>query len=120
MDLKRYPADWPAISRAIRKRSGGQCECEGECGRHAGRCPARQGDPLRSAIRFVVLTCAHLWRGPCADHDAAGLKCGDPEHLKAMCQACHLTYDRPHHVRNARRTRFLRRASGDLFGVDGE
>lgn len=118
MDPKRYPPDWPDIVRAVRARAGGRCECTGECGAHVGRCCARHGDPLENPSRFVVLTSAHLWRGPCAEHHAAGVKCGDLEHLKGMCQACHLSYDRELHVANARRTRFGRKASGDLFGVD--
>lgn len=120
MDRKQYPADWEAIRERILARAGDRCECEGECGRqHAGRCGRRAGDPLERAGRVVVLTTAHLWRGPCAEHHAAGIKCGEPEHLKAMCQACHLAYDLEHHVANARRTRHRRRATGDLFGVDG-
>lgn len=30
---ERYPADWKAISAAIKARAGNRCECEGECGR---------------------------------------------------------------------------------------
>ena len=48
----RYPADWKAISERIRtKRSGGRCECLGECGRgtHVGRCPNRNGGPAYDA-----------------------------------------------------------------------
>ncbi len=115
MDPKRYPPDWPDIRRAVARRAGGACECAGECGRHAGPCPARQGDPLPASGFYVVLTTAHLWRGPCAEHDAAGVKCGELAHLKHMCQRCHLSYDLPHHVANARRTRRNRKATGDLF-----
>ena len=32
MDYGKYPKNWKEISLAIRKRSGGRCECEGECG----------------------------------------------------------------------------------------
>jgi hypothetical protein len=74
---------------------------------------------LPSGRGKVVLTVAHLWRGPCADHHAAKVKCGEPDHLKAMCQRCHLAYDLPQHRENAARTRRQRRrerASGDLFG----
>jgi len=134
MRREDYPPDWPAISKAVRARAAsaepaGRCECEGECGTdHAAedldigdgmtpepeaRCIRRQGDPL-GGYR-VVLTVAHLWRGPCAAHHAAGIKCGDPSHLKAMCQRCHLAYDRPHHIARSRRTRHGRKASGDLF-----
>lgn len=42
----RYPADWPAISLAIRERASWRCECLGECGHvHDGRCDARQAHP---------------------------------------------------------------------------
>lgn len=114
MQRERYPADWTAIVAAVRKRSRGRCECQGECGRHDGPCGRRQGDPLESGAR-VVLTTAHLWRGPCAEHAAAGVKCGDLTHLGHYCQRCHLSYDLPHHVANARATRRGRKASGDLF-----
>jgi len=134
-DPADYPSDWKDVSRAIRDRSRGRCECRRECGvNHAeenalqiarsdvpvppleqdvGRCGRWNGDAL-GGYR-VVLTVAHLWRGPCAEHAAARVKCGDPDHLKAMCQRCHLAYDREHHVAAARRTRHARKASGDLF-----
>jgi hypothetical protein len=88
----RYPADWPAISRAIKvDRAGGRCECEGECGRgtHEGRCPNRHGEPAYGTGSKVVLTTAHL------DHIPENC---EPENLKAMCQGCHLHYDRDHHA----------------------
>jgi len=84
MRRKDYPPDWPAVSRTVRDRSGGRCECAGECGRHAERCERRQGEPLSAGYR-VVLTVAHLWRGPCARCHADRHKCGEPAHLKAMC-----------------------------------
>ena len=116
-DPSRYPPDWRTVSISARVRSGGRCECEGECGLpHAPRCPRKNGEPL-GGYR-VVLTVAHLWRGPCAAHHAAGVKCGEPAHLKAMCQPCHLRYDLPPHHANARATRRAerrRRAAGDLF-----
>lgn len=121
-DRSRYPKGWRAIVRAVRDRCGGQCECSGECGRHAGPCPAQQFDPTGTGWR-VYLTTAHLWQGPCAEHHAAGIKCGELDHLKAMCQRCHLNYDLPQHMANAAATRATRRlaaraarACGDLFG----
>lgn len=88
---RRYPHNWPAISAHIRGvRSKGQCECQGECGLHQGRrCEERNGQPARWAKGRVILTTAHL------DHV--------PEHcnhdnLRAMCQRCHLLYDREHHA----------------------
>lgn len=127
MDRRRYPPDWEAVRARALERAEGQCECRGECGvDHArdgtadpgdesARCAAVQHEHHPVTGSRVELTTAHLWRGPCAEHDRAGVKCGELEHLKAMCQACHLRYDRPHHVANARRTRRAKRATGDLF-----
>ena len=94
----RYPADWPAISRAIRARSGGRCECEGECGLHRTtpgprRCEERNGEPAKWARGKVVLTVAHL------DHTPENV---DASNLKAMCQRCHLRYDIDHHAATRR------------------
>lgn len=97
----RYPKDWKSISAAIKARSGGRCECEGECGLHRTnpgprRCTEMHGEPARWANGRVVLTVAHLDHTP--EH------C-EPSNLKAMCQRCHLRYDVPHHRATARRTR---------------
>ncbi len=144
MNPKDYPPDWSRISLEVRARAGGQCECTGECGRkHVGRCEAqqhthgarhRETDRWRSTAELVdgverygesdsdypggarvVLTVAHLWRGPCAEHHAAEHKCGDPAHLGAFCQACHLSYDLPHHITRRKQNRFAKKATGDLF-----
>lgn len=151
VDFADYPQDWREISRRVRfERAGGRCECAGECGRahSGGRCLARHGDLayfLDEGVRAYVgddgaeridkaagaytpratkvwLTTAHLWRGPCAGHYAEGVKCGEESHLKAMCQACHLAYDMPHHVENARRTRGGRKDAGRalLEGADDQ
>lgn len=100
----RYPRDWPAISLRIRARSGGRCECEGECGLHRDtpgprRCEERNGEPAKWAKGRIVLTVAHLNHAP---EDC------DDTNLKAMCQRCHLRYDRDHHARTARETRRAR------------
>lgn len=89
----RYPVDWPAISRSIRfDRADGRCECDGRCGSrhhpHDDRCLAVHGSPHPSTGSMVVLTVAHLDHTP--EH------C-EPSNLAAMCQACHLSYDRDHH-----------------------
>lgn len=117
-DLAIYPLDWKALSARIRHtRAAGRCECTGECGHdHAGRCTARNGDECRTnPLVKVMLTVAHLDArgGPCQCKEETGLKCGIEEHLKAMCQSCHLIYDMPHHVFNARRTRAAR--AGQLW-----
>jgi hypothetical protein len=111
-----YPKDWKAISLRIRERSGGRCECIGECGLHGPtdkqidavanedgltisrirRCEERNGEPAKWARGKIVLTVAHL------DHDPT--RCDD-DNLKAMCQRCHLRYDREHHAETSRATR---------------
>lgn len=36
-DRSLYPSDWRDIVAAVRARSGGRCECIGECGLHDGK-----------------------------------------------------------------------------------
>lgn len=98
MNAADYPRNWKAISAEIRKRSGGQCECAGECGLHRThpgprRCTERNGEPAKFAKGKVVLTVAHLCHRP---------KCRRRDHLKAMCNRCHLRYDVKHHLRTRR------------------
>lgn len=108
----RYPGDWPAVSLAIKDRAGWRCECTGECGRpydHLGpdeRCVNRHGRPAHGTGSNVVLTTAHL--------DHAPENC-DPANLKAMCQGCHLHYDREHHARTRAATK--RAADARLAGL---
>jgi hypothetical protein len=88
-----YPENWKEISLAIRERSGGRCECEGECGLHRThpgprRCIEVNGRPATFARGKVILTVAHL------NHTPSDCR---PENLKAMCQRCHLRYDVDHH-----------------------
>ena len=95
----RYPADWRDISQRIRgERARWRCECLGECGRrtHAGRCPNVHGQPAYGTGAKVVLTTAHLDHTP--EH------CED-DNLRAMCQGCHLHYDRDHHAETRAATR---------------
>lgn len=103
----RYPKDWKVISLEVRARSGGQCECVGECGLHrapAGwtpwRCIERNGREAFFARGRVVLTVAHLDHTPENNGEP-----GNRPNLKAMCQRCHLVYDLPHHKKNAHATR---------------
>lgn len=54
----------------------------------------------------VVLTIAHLC------HDS---KCDNPEHLRALCQRCHLRLDIAHHRNTRRRRRAAKQGQLDLF-----
>ena len=87
---RRYPPDWRTISDRIRiERAGGRCECTGQCGLHRDRrCEERHGEPARWARGKIVLTVAHL------DHQPENC---DEANLLAMCQRCHLRYDRHWH-----------------------
>ena len=104
---KRYPRDWSEISARIRfERAAGRCECVGECGHdHGGRCEARHGEPHPVTGSKVVLTTSHRDHVP--EH------CDDGN-LFAMCQRCHLAYDRDLHAANAARTRALKTFTGQL------
>lgn len=109
----RYPVNWPEISAAIKIRSGGQCECLGECGRrtHDGsRCPNVHGQPAYGTGKTVVLTTAHL------DHTPENC---DPANLRSFCPGCHLHYDREHHAETRALTRHRQQeeaGQGLLFG----
>lgn len=85
---KRYPKNWKQIRAAILTRARYLCEW---CGVENHATIERSGNPTR-----IVLTIAHL------DHTPENC---DPENLRALCQRCHLDYDRHHHMQNARITR---------------
>lgn len=138
-----YPPNWSALRQVVRLRADDCCECRGECGgNHCrtedphGRCSAPHHalivrnpkapqqwwphdavpwspshmEPLKR-VR-VVLTIAHL----CQDST-----CDNLEHLRAMCQRCHLVYDQKQHRENAMRTRRRRKqAAGQLDWLDQE
>jgi hypothetical protein len=110
---KRYPADWKAISQHVRfVRAGGVCECEGECGLgHHGRCPNVHGEPSFFSGSTVILTTAHLNHTP----EVCGTEQDPYCYLKAMCQGCHLHYDKDHHAQTRRRNlEKSNRAAGQL------
>lgn len=86
IDKDKYPKNWGLISLRIREeRALGRCECTGQCGLHDGRCTAINGEPHPVTESKVVLTVAHL------DQDTYN---NVDNNLLAMCQRCHLTYDR--------------------------
>lgn len=110
----RYPKDWKAIVAKVRARSGGRCECAGECGLHRTtpgprRCIETNGSKARWANGKVVLTVAHLNHTP-EDCDLAN--------LKDMCQRCHLRYDRKHHAGTRRRTMETRTGQRNFLATE--
>jgi|WetSurMetagenome_2_1015567.scaffolds.fasta_scaffold1111427_2 hypothetical protein len=95
-ERSKYPADWAEISARIRVREGNRCKW----------CKAENGQAHPETGSRVVLTVAHL------DHDPAN---NVEENLAALCQRCHLQYDRAQHVANTRETWRSRMAVRDLF-----
>ena len=105
-DYNLYPPSWKQVSQAIRERASQRCECHGECGLHKTtpgprRCVEINGHQAKWARGKIVLTVAHL-----CDCDPL---CADWNHLKALCQRCHLRLDAPLHTKNARETRRRKR-----------
>lgn len=97
VDWSRYPDKWRAISLAIREREGWRCKW----------CGAENGKPNPATGSKVVLTVAHLGAPhpdgrPGDKHDKHDVRA---ENLAALCQKCHLNYDRDEHLANARETR---------------
>ena len=124
---QQYPEGWDGFSARIRfGRAGRRCECEGECGLHQAkglgdrgdqglapnrlplipsrrRCSEQHGALAEFAAGHVVLTVAHLCK--CSP------PCAIPEHVKAMCQRCHLRIDVELHVKHAASTRMRKKES---------
>lgn len=122
IDWSSYPRAWKRkISPIIRRIAGNHCEW----------CGIANGAPLPSGRKSkVVLTVAHLgaplatgdandiWHGwrPGNKHDKHDIR---RENLAALCQACHLNFDRPDHIQHAKETRQRKkreaaRAAGQL------
>jgi hypothetical protein len=102
MNRQLYPRNWRKISARIRfGRAGGCCEW----------CGAAHGEPHPITRSVVVLTVAHLGAPypdgtPCSKEDKRDVR---PENLAALCQKCHLDFDRADHVAAARAGRQQRR-----------
>ena len=99
----RYPADWRAISLAVREAA--EWTCQGAPGIYDD-CRSVHGHPHPVTGSRVVLTVAHLNHQP---EDCS------PGNLRALCQRCHLAYDAGHHQATARASRRARLAVGDLL-----
>lgn len=116
-----YPPHWQHLRATVLRRADDACECLGECGdTHVhDRCNAPNhamivrdlgwlarwwlvSDPYVAQFTMpwkpiqVILTIAHL----CQES-----RCDDIEHLRAMCQRCHLKMDAQQHATNAAQTR---------------
>ncbi len=130
-ERRRYPKDWPQISKRVRERADNKCEqCnaingelivrgEGDdagtymrphgevhCAQTGKELGMARGSEYEGRFVKIVLTVAHL------DHQPEN--CAD-DNLKAWCQKCHLAYDAEHHRANAERTRRSRKACADMF-----
>lgn len=137
IDYKNYPENWKTeIRPAILERANNCCEF---CGVKNYSVGYRQGSKFISTVgneyhdkagngelsykkakdlvkhcnKFaddnlivIVLTVAHL------DHDVTN---PDYENLKALCQKCHLNYDKEHHLKNSRKTRNNKKGLQELF-----
>lgn len=91
VDYKLYPANWHEISRRLRfERAGNRCEwCEAE---------NYKPHPITGSI--VILTVAHLGADkpdgtPGRKDDLHDVR---EENLAALCQRCHLNFDRDDHL----------------------
>ena len=87
MRRELYTRNWEKVSLEIRERSGGRCECTGECGLHRGRrCVELNGQPAVWARGKIVLT---------VHHKNFNKRDNRRKNLIAACQRCHLRADAP-------------------------
>lgn len=121
IDYKKYPANWKTeIRPAILERAKHCCE---ECGLRNHSVGYRNKDgvliechewlyreskftPYGHKVIKIVLTIAHL------DHEITN---NDPSNLKALCQKCHLNYDKDHHRKNSKATINKKKGLQSLF-----
>ena len=136
MYYSQYPKNWKQISRAIRERAKDRCEWCGVANKAIGArdtagafhtteainrdmAPA-DWDRLFGRNEFpryiqIVLTVAHLGvphpdGKPGNKHDKSDCR---PENLAALCQRCHLNFDRSDHLARAAATRERKRRERD-------
>lgn len=124
MDRSKYPPDWEAISLEVRAAADNRCQ---DCQVRNGSVGARDKAGLwwsfdridatsdQQIERWfgeypklvkIVLTVAHL------DHDPGN---SDRANLRALCQRCHLNYDRPRHLETQRQNRLKRSGQQQLL-----
>lgn len=88
--VELYPKNWDELAAACKERAGWKCE---QCGIAHGT--ELIGEKRGNAYK-VRITAAHI------DHDPEN---PNPR-LMALCEKCHLRYDRYLHGANARRTHY--------------
>ena len=99
----RYPKDWPEISKRVRERAGNRCEGTPEF----PNCRAVNYKPHPDTGSRVVLTVAHM--------DQTPENCDEDTNLRALCQRCHLCYDRRQHRQNRIRSRHEDANTEEMF-----
>lgn len=107
---KLYPKNWKQIRENILQRANNRCEfcgvinykegyrnSDGEFIESEGM--QQEADILDGEkIIRIVLTVAHL------DHNPQN---NNPDNLRALCQKCHLNYDKAHHLETRRKNKKL-------------
>lgn len=94
MRYTAYPANWAEISQRIRfDRAKGRCEW---CGLEEGQCYPRRKTRVRLAVAHLGVPKPDGRMGD--KHDKSDCR---PENLAALCQRCHLNYDRRDHADKA-------------------
>ena len=112
---KLYPKNWKEIRQQILERAGHKCEFCGVENHVIGfRLPGGgfvkcandktveflKKYPMGTKLIRIVLTIAHL------DHDPTN---NNPSNLRALCQRCHLHYDKEHHAETRKKTQELKK-----------
>jgi hypothetical protein len=112
MNKAHYPKDWLSLRAAVLVRAKNCCECRGECGAtHEGeRCAApdhaliqRKKLDLASWVTAFSMTSNKIFNAPIkviltTAHTCQESTCNDLEHLRALCQCCHLRLDAKQHA----------------------
>jgi hypothetical protein len=88
-----YPADWAAIRVTMLARARGRCEGTPL----SPNCEAVAYEDHPQTGSLVILTMAHLCR--------CNPLCGEPSHLRMLCQRCHNSLDADTRARHASTTR---------------
>jgi len=112
----KYPKNWKQISLDVRAKAGNRCEfCDIENhsigfrtkdGEFIELQPSHQVDVYVKENNLklikIILTVAHL------DHNPEN---NNPKNLKALCQKCHLNYDKEQHLKTRQKNKFKNQLS---------